>query len=75
MTYECKKINNHSGMIVVHDCIMEKPYIKENYMGGEVPFHRNFIPTPGHKITFPLPLVGKMNCFIKSLEIHLNGCQ
>jgi hypothetical protein len=34
MSYECKKNNHHSNIIVVDDCIMEKPYIKQNYMGG-----------------------------------------
>ncbi len=38
---------------------MEKPHIKQNYMGSGVPFHPNFIPTIGHKNTLPIPLVDK----------------
>jgi hypothetical protein len=63
MSYDCKKINNHNGIIVVDDCIMEKPYIKQNYIGGGVPFHPNFIPTLGHKSTLPIPLVHNKEFF------------
>jgi hypothetical protein len=52
-------------MIVVDDCIMEKPYIKQNYLGGGVPFHLSFIPTLGHKSTLPIPLVGNNDFFNK----------
>jgi hypothetical protein len=38
MSHECKKINNHSGITIVDDYILEKPYIKQNYMGSGVPF-------------------------------------
>ncbi len=68
MSYECKKINNHSGMIVVDDCIMQKPYIKQNYMGDGVPFHPSFIPTLGHKHTLPIPLVGNNEFFYKKFK-------
>jgi hypothetical protein len=68
MSYECKKINNHSGMIVVDDCIMEKPYIKQNYMGGGVTFHPSVIPTLGHKSALPIPLVGNNEFFYKKFK-------
>jgi hypothetical protein len=56
MSNECKKINNHSGIIVVDDYILEKPHIKQNYMGSGVPIHLSFIPTLGHKNILPIPL-------------------
>jgi hypothetical protein len=68
MNYECKKINNHNGIIVMDDCIMEKPYIKQNYMGGGVPFRLSFIPTLGHKIILPIPLIGKNELFYKKFR-------
>jgi len=67
LIYECKK-KNHSGIIVVNDCIMEKPYIKQNYMGGGIPFHLDFIPTFRHKSTLPILLVGN-NELLTSMEI------
>jgi hypothetical protein len=61
MNHECKKFNNHSGITVVDVYILEKPHIKQNYMGNGVPFHPNFIPTVGHKNTsLPIPLVGNL---------------
>jgi hypothetical protein len=55
-------------MIVVDDCIMQKPYIKQNYMGDGVPFHPSFIPTLGHKHTLPIPLVGNNEFFYKKFK-------
>ncbi len=68
MSYEYKKINNHSGMIVVDDCIMENPYIKQKYMGGGVSFHSSFIPTLGHENTWPILLVGNNDFFNKKFK-------
>jgi hypothetical protein len=33
-----KKKKNHSGITIVDDYILEKPHIKQNYMGSGVPF-------------------------------------
>jgi hypothetical protein len=44
---------NHSGIIVVDDYILEKPHIKQKYMGSEVPFHPCFIPTLPTKTLYP----------------------
>jgi hypothetical protein len=41
----------------VDDYILEKPHIKQNYMGSGVPFHPNFIPTIGYKSILPIPLI------------------
>ncbi len=57
------------------DYIMEKPYIKQNYMGGGVPFHPIFILTFGHKSTLPILLVRNNEFFNEKIKIHLNGCQ
>jgi hypothetical protein len=58
MSHECKNNNNHNGITIVDDYILEKPHIKQNYMGSGVPFHPNSIPIVGHKNTLPIPLVG-----------------
>jgi hypothetical protein len=68
MSYECKKNNNHNGIIVVDDCIMENPYIKQNYMRGGIPFHPSFIPTLGHKSTLPILFVGNNEFFNKKIK-------
>jgi len=47
---------------------MENPYIKQNYMGGGVPFHLSFIPTLGHKSTLPIPLVSNNEFFYEKFE-------
>jgi len=57
------------------DYIMEKPYITQNYMGGEVPFHPSFISTFGHKSILPILLVRNNEFFNEKFTIHLNGCQ
>jgi hypothetical protein len=59
INHECKLIYKHSGITIVDDSILEKPCIKQNYMGSGVSFHPNFIPTIGHKNILPIPLVGK----------------
>jgi hypothetical protein len=68
MNYECKKINNHNGIIVMDDCIMEKPYIKQNYVGGGVPFHPSFIPPLGHKSILPILLIGNNELFYEKFK-------
>jgi hypothetical protein len=62
MNHECKKINSHSGILVMDDYILEKPHIKQNKMRSGVPFHLNFIPTVGHKSILPIPLMGSYPC-------------
>jgi hypothetical protein len=57
------------------DYNMEKTYIKQNYMGGGVPFHPSFISTFGHKNTLPIPLIRNNEFFNEKFKIHLNGCQ
>ncbi len=75
MNYECRKINNHNGTIVVDDCIMEKPYIKQNYSGVE--FHSTPVSFQhlATKSTSPIPLISNDEFLIQSFKIHLNGCQ
>ncbi len=48
--------------------LWKRPYIKQNYMGGGVPFHLSFIPTLGHKSTLPIPLVGNNDFFNKKFK-------
>jgi hypothetical protein len=50
------------------DYVMEKPYIKQNYMGGGVPFHPSFISTFGHKSTLPLLLICNNEFFNKKFQ-------